>query len=66
MEKFVEREEFQMMNVGYCLDEGMANPNNAFTVFYGERTMLCTSSLCEMHVHVCLRVHVCECMCVSV
>jgi aminoacylase len=30
--------EFAALNVGVCIDEGLANPTDAFTVFYGERT----------------------------
>ena len=30
--------EFRALNVGLCVDEGLANPTEAFTVFYGERT----------------------------
>ncbi len=41
MKMFVKREEFKKMNVGYCLDEGLANPDNVFTIFYGERVPWC-------------------------
>lgn len=37
MAKFVQHEEFKKLNVGFGLDEGLANPTDAFTVFYGER-----------------------------
>ncbi|KAJ3602019.1 hypothetical protein NHX12_029779 [Muraenolepis orangiensis] len=37
METFVTRPEFQKLNIGFALDEGLANPGEAFTVFYGER-----------------------------
>jgi aminoacylase len=37
MAKFVDSEEFQNMNVGFTLDEGLASPDDSFTVFYGER-----------------------------
>ncbi|KAK5575943.1 hypothetical protein RB653_007078 [Dictyostelium firmibasis] len=37
MEKFVYTEKFREMNIGLCLDEGLASPTNDFTVFYGER-----------------------------
>ncbi|XP_077985268.1 aminoacylase-1-like [Glandiceps talaboti] len=37
MGKFVQRSEFKDLNVGYVLDEGLANPKDIFTVFYGER-----------------------------
>jgi aminoacylase len=35
--KFVDSIEFKNLNVGFALDEGLANPKNAFHVFYGER-----------------------------
>ncbi|KAK2168321.1 hypothetical protein LSH36_18g09019 [Paralvinella palmiformis] len=37
MELFVHHDEFKKLNIGFALDEGLANPTNAFTVFYGER-----------------------------
>ncbi|XP_060554792.1 aminoacylase-1-like [Ruditapes philippinarum] len=37
MKLFLKREEFKKMNIGFALDEGLANPKDAFTVFYGER-----------------------------
>jgi len=37
MKYFIKTEEFKRMNVGLVLDEGLANPTEAFTVFYGER-----------------------------
>ncbi|XP_077982510.1 aminoacylase-1-like [Glandiceps talaboti] len=37
MGKLVQRSEFKDLNVGYVLDEGLANPKDIFTVFYGER-----------------------------
>ena len=38
---FVKCEEFKELNVGFCLDEGLANPKDAFTVFYAERSAWC-------------------------
>lgn len=38
MKLFVKHEEFKKLNVGLSLDEGLANPTDAFTVFYGERS----------------------------
>jgi len=35
---FVDSEAFKSLNVGLVLDEGIANPGPAYTVFYGERT----------------------------
>ncbi|XP_036386968.1 aminoacylase-1-like isoform X2 [Megalops cyprinoides] len=37
MEMFVKHPEFQALNIGFALDEGLANPGESFTVFYGER-----------------------------
>uniref|UniRef100_A0A1A8EVU3 N-acyl-aliphatic-L-amino acid amidohydrolase n=1 Tax=Nothobranchius korthausae TaxID=1143690 RepID=A0A1A8EVU3_9TELE len=37
METFVLHPEFRNLNIGFSLDEGLANPGEAFTVFYGER-----------------------------
>ncbi|EGC38242.1 hypothetical protein DICPUDRAFT_53427 [Dictyostelium purpureum] len=37
MEIFVYTEKFKQLNVGLCLDEGLASPTEDFTVFYGER-----------------------------
>uniref|UniRef100_A0A7N9AYI1 N-acyl-aliphatic-L-amino acid amidohydrolase n=1 Tax=Mastacembelus armatus TaxID=205130 RepID=A0A7N9AYI1_9TELE len=41
METFVKHPEFQKLNIGFALDEGLANPGEAFTVFYGERNPWC-------------------------
>ncbi|XP_006892321.1 PREDICTED: aminoacylase-1 isoform X3 [Elephantulus edwardii] len=38
MELFVQRPEFQALKAGFALDEGLANPTSAFTVFYSERS----------------------------
>lgn len=35
---FVQMEEFRQLNVGFALDEGLANPTDSYTVFYGERS----------------------------
>ncbi|KAG9330321.1 hypothetical protein JZ751_025683 [Albula glossodonta] len=37
METFVKHPEFKALNIGFALDEGLANPGESFTVFYGER-----------------------------
>jgi len=34
---FVDTEDFRKLNVGLALDEGLASPNDVYTVFYGER-----------------------------
>jgi len=46
MEAFAKTERFQKMNVGFGLDEGLANPTDTMTVFYGERTPYCEWSAC--------------------
>jgi aminoacylase len=38
MMKFRTSSLFKGLNAGYCLDEGLANKNNAFKVYYGERS----------------------------
>ncbi|KAI2650120.1 Aminoacylase-1A [Labeo rohita] len=45
METFVKHPEFHKLNIGFALDEGLANPTNAYTVFYGERNPWDHSSL---------------------
>ncbi|KJE95881.1 aminoacylase-1A, variant [Capsaspora owczarzaki ATCC 30864] len=37
MELFVDHERFKALNIGFALDEGLANETDAFTVYYGER-----------------------------
>ncbi|XP_075039907.1 aminoacylase-1-like isoform X1 [Mixophyes fleayi] len=37
MELFVDHLEFRALNPGITLDEGLANPTDAFSVFYGEK-----------------------------
>jgi len=32
-------DEFKRLNVGVAIDEGLANPRDAYTLFYGERTL---------------------------
>ncbi|KAK6174931.1 hypothetical protein SNE40_013487 [Patella caerulea] len=36
---FVHHDEFKKLNVGFALDEGIANPGEEFRVFYGERSI---------------------------
>ncbi|KAJ8551207.1 hypothetical protein K7X08_000577 [Anisodus acutangulus] len=38
MRKFVERKEFEELNVGFVMDEGQASTNDEFRVFYADRT----------------------------
>uniref|UniRef100_A0AAR2L2W8 N-acyl-L-amino-acid amidohydrolase n=1 Tax=Pygocentrus nattereri TaxID=42514 RepID=A0AAR2L2W8_PYGNA len=45
MESFINHPEFKKLNVGFALDEGLANPTEAFTVFYGERNPWCKCTL---------------------
>ncbi|XP_066992674.2 aminoacylase-1A [Anabrus simplex] len=45
MKKFVHTSEFMELNVGFALDEGMANPTEEFLLFYGERCIW------HMHIH---------------
>ena len=40
---FMKTEFFKQMNVGFVLDEGLANPDDVYSVFYGERGPLCKS-----------------------
>lgn len=37
MAKFVHTAEFKDLNVGFCLDEGIASETDEFPIFYGER-----------------------------
>lgn len=39
MNKFVDTDSFKALNAGVGLDEGLANPGDAFTLFYGERVV---------------------------
>eukprot|EP00252_Welwitschia_mirabilis_P014451 TRINITY_DN3174_c0_g1_i2.p1 TRINITY_DN3174_c0_g1~~TRINITY_DN3174_c0_g1_i2.p1 ORF type:complete len:418 (+),score=62.69 TRINITY_DN3174_c0_g1_i2:91-1344(+) len=38
VERFVQSEDFEKLNVGVVLDEGLASPNESYRVFYGERS----------------------------
>ncbi|XP_078270464.1 aminoacylase-1-like isoform X2 [Rhinoraja longicauda] len=46
MGKLIESEEFRALNIGFALDEGLANPGETFTVFYGERNVWWVSVRC--------------------
>ncbi|KAK0398527.1 hypothetical protein QR680_002633 [Steinernema hermaphroditum] len=37
MEMFIETEQFKNLNIGFSLDEGIANPDDHFKVYYAER-----------------------------
>lgn len=39
MAKFVESEDFKNLNASFALDEGIAGPDDAFPIFYGERSV---------------------------
>lgn len=41
MAKFVRTSDFASLNVGFCLDEGIASANEEFPIFYGERYVWC-------------------------
>lgn len=41
MKTFVNTTEFEALNVGFALDEGIASPTEEFPVFYGERSIWC-------------------------
>uniref|UniRef100_A0A8B9HM50 Peptidase M20 dimerisation domain-containing protein n=1 Tax=Astyanax mexicanus TaxID=7994 RepID=A0A8B9HM50_ASTMX len=54
METFINHPEFQKLNVGFALDEGLANPTEAFTVFYGERNPWCKCPVLIIYLFVCI------------
>lgn len=39
MKDFVNTKDFNNLNIGFALDEGLANPDDQFALFYGERTI---------------------------
>lgn len=39
MMKFVKTNEFHTLNVGFSLDEGIASPDQEFSIFYAERSV---------------------------
>jgi hypothetical protein len=39
MAKFVNTSDFLELNVGFALDEGIADPSDQFPLFYGERSI---------------------------
>ena len=41
MKAFLNCAEWKELNVGFALDEGLANPIDEFTVFFGERMPWC-------------------------
>ncbi|XP_055958166.1 aminoacylase-1 isoform X3 [Patella vulgata] len=44
---FVHHDEFKKLNVGFALDEGIANPGEEFRVFYGERSIWWVQVKCQ-------------------
>lgn len=44
MQAFLTSNEWKKLNVGFALDEGLANPTEEFTVFYGERMPWCNKN----------------------
>jgi len=46
MQKFVHTPEFKAMNVGFCLDEGLAGPDEVIPVYYGERNVFWVKITC--------------------
>jgi aminoacylase len=47
MALFVKTEAFKNLNIGFALDEGLANPTDAFTIYYGERAPWCKFNACH-------------------
>lgn len=41
MKLWVQSEDFKTLNVGFALDEGLANPGEEMRVFYSERSTVC-------------------------
>lgn len=39
MKLFVKSEGFKKLNIGCALDEGIANPDESYQLFYGERSI---------------------------
>ncbi|XP_072026052.1 aminoacylase-1-like isoform X2 [Amphiura filiformis] len=49
MKLFVDHPEFKKLNMGFGLDEGLANPTEKFTVYYGERAVWWLIVTCKGH-----------------
>lgn len=47
MKQFVKTDDFKAMNLGFALDEGLANPTDSFTIFYGERSVWWVKVTCK-------------------
>ena len=39
MKELIKTNDFKELNIGFALDEGMASPNEEFSVFYAERAV---------------------------
>jgi len=44
MHGFLKTSGFKELNLGFALDEGLANPGNKYSVFYAERCIWCKFS----------------------
>jgi len=47
MVKFTKTEKFKELNIGYCLDEGTASPDDTYLIAYGERASWWVKILCQ-------------------
>jgi aminoacylase len=45
MEKWVKTDNFKNLNIGFAMDEGLANPSDVCIVYYGERVPWCSITL---------------------
>lgn len=51
MKTFLSSKEWKDLNVGFALDEGLANPTEEFTVFFGERMPWCNTYIVYLHIY---------------
>lgn len=47
MKVFVKTDQFKALNVGFSLDEGIASPDEIFSVFYGQLKLTLLCVLCN-------------------
>uniref|UniRef100_A0A914DJ12 N-acyl-aliphatic-L-amino acid amidohydrolase n=1 Tax=Acrobeloides nanus TaxID=290746 RepID=A0A914DJ12_9BILA len=47
MVKFVKTNKFKELNIGYCLDEGTASPDDIYLIAYGERASWWVKVICQ-------------------
>ena len=52
MAKFVNTSDFLELNLGFALDEGIANPSDQFILHYGERSV-CRKYLFKIEFIIC-------------